>query len=122
MPGTSETPFCCTLFLANIHQKKLTLNFIEIISQFENRTSKDLKFELLEQHYMPYVFGSGFAAYRIKGRNLRIDFDGRDRAVEVSITPKHLKYPVNEWTSIFSGSVEDFFIRGLNEVKAKIEQ
>jgi len=96
------------------------LNFTEIVSQFENRASKDLKFELLEQRYMPYAFGSGFAAYRIKGRNLRIDFDGRDKGIEVSITPKHSKYPVNEWTSIFSGSVEDFFSIGFNEIKAKI--
>ncbi len=97
-------------------------HFSDITAQFENRLSADSTFELLEQRYLPYVFGSGSTAYRIWGKNVRMDYDGREGTVEISITPRHSKYPANNWALIYFGSTEDFISRGMDRVKARIKE
>lgn len=82
------------------------LNFTEIILKFEAQIKVD--FELLENNYSAYLFGSGFAAYRIKGKIFKIIFEGRDNMIEVVKSEKHQKYPNCNWSRFFSGSSKEF--------------
>ena len=91
-------------------------DFLELKGQFEAQLSADLKFELLELHYAPFSFGSGMAAYRIKGRMVKIIFDGKDNKIKLLISAKHLKYPSSTWATIFSGTPTDFLDNGLTEL------
>ena len=95
-------------------------DYLELKGQFEAQLSADLKFELLELHYAPYSFGSGMTAYRIKGRVVKIIFDGKDNIIELLISAKHLKYPSSVWTTIFSGPPTDFLDKGLTELKTSL--
>ncbi len=95
-------------------------NYLELKGKFEAQLSADLKFELLELHYAPYSFGSGMTAYRIKGRVVKIIFDGKDNIIELLISAKHLKYPSSGWTTIFSGTPTDFLDNGLTELKTSL--
>jgi hypothetical protein len=94
--------------------------YLELKGQFEAQLSADLKFELLELHYAPYSFGSGMTAYRIKGRVVKIIFDGKDNIIELMISVKHLKYPQSDFTTIFSGNITDFLNNGLTELKTSL--
>lgn len=92
-------------------------DYLELKRQFEAQLSADLKFELLEIHYAPYSFGSGMTAYRIKGRSVKIIFDGKDNLIELLISAKHLKYPSLDWTTIFTGTPTDFISNGVTQLK-----
>jgi hypothetical protein len=95
-------------------------DYLELKGQFEAQLSTDLKFELLELHFAPYSFGSGMTAYRIKGRVVKIVFDGKDNIIELLISEKHIKYPSSGWTTIFSGTPTDFLGNGLTELKTSL--
>lgn len=95
-------------------------DFLEFKGQFEAQLSVDLKFELLELHYAPFSFGSGMIAYKIKGRVVKLIFDGKDNIIELWISPKHLKYPGLGLTRIFSGTPTDFLDNGLTELKTSL--
>ena len=97
------------------------MDFLEITSRFENQLSDEFDFELLELHYLPYAFGSGTKAYRIKGRNIKIIFDGRDGLIETEISLPHEKYKNCNWTSIFNGTTVDFFNKGIEEIKKRMK-
>lgn len=88
--------------------------FWEIKEEFEKKITGRLSFELLELRYSGYAFGSGTMAYRIKGYNLLLNYDGRDFALEVSVSAPHQKYPQADWRSIFYGSPEVFFDKEFN--------
>lgn len=92
------------------------MNFIELISEFERMISESLKYELLEQHYMNYSFGSGFSAYRIKGRNVKVVYDGKDFLTSIYISAPHEKYPSVKWDRLFFGKEHDLFNLGIIEL------
>lgn len=83
------------------------LDFNTLISMFELQIKTNYEFELQEKSYLPYSFGSGFAAYRIKGNIYRVSYDGRDNIVELEKSEKHQKYPSCNWKSLlFSKPIE----------------
>lgn len=92
------------------------MDFLEIISKFEKSILVDLGFELLEQHYVPYSFGSGFSVYRIKGENFKLEYDGKDSILSAFISEKHEKYPNATWENIFQGNGDEFFESRLIEI------
>jgi hypothetical protein len=61
------------------------MHFLELTSEFEIQINKDVQFELLELNYLPYAFGSGTKAYRMKGKNIKIHFDGKENVIEVFV-------------------------------------
>ena len=90
------------------------MDFLELKGQFETKLTED--FELLELHYVPYSFGSGFTAYRIRGRNVKIIYDGRDNQVELLVSANHDKYPHASWTTIFTGHSKDLIDYGITKL------
>jgi hypothetical protein len=82
------------------------MDFLKLKEQFETKLKEG--FELLELHYVPYSFGSGLAAYRIRGRNVKVIYDGRDNQVELLVSANHDKYPGASWRTIFTGHPTDF--------------
>jgi hypothetical protein len=96
------------------------MDLLTITSEFENQVGTEFRFEILEFSHMPHAFGSGMKAYRINGRNVKINFDGKDSMIEILISPKHDKYPTKNWTSIFNGSPPEFLDNGIKEVKEKL--
>ena len=84
------------------------MNFLELKNQFEHKLKDN--FELLELHYAPYAFGSGMVAYRIKGQNVKLIYDGKDDQIEFLISVKHDKYSNASWTTHFTGNPTDFFL------------
>ena len=96
------------------------MSFIQLTDKFENDLNE--KFEILELHYLPYLFGSGTKCYRIKGRNIKVDFDGRDELLEIYISPYHEKYPTNKWELIFTDKYENFHEKDLKIIKEKMKR
>ena len=94
-----------------------TIDFLEIKDQLESQLKNDFKFELLELQYAPYAFGNGMIAYRIKGRIVKIIYDGRDNQIELMVSTNHVKYDRAEWTTIFSGIPTDIISIGIKELK-----
>jgi len=84
-------------------------------SEFEVIIGQYAKFKLLELWYVPYSFGSGFAAYYVKGRNLKILYNGKDSVMIVFINPPHVKYPSKEETEIFYDSFNEL-VKKLPEI------
>ena len=98
-----------------------TIDFLELKDRFETQLKDYFKFELLELQYTPYAFGSGMTAYRIKGRVVKIIFDGRDNLVEFMVSASHEKYSRANWTTIFAGTPIDFVDKGVTELKNILE-
>lgn len=96
------------------------MDFLQTISQFEDKIKNDYEYELLETHYLPYSFGSGTTVYRLSGHNLKINFDGRDRLIEIQLSPRHEKYPTDKWIIIFSGTPSVLFENGIELIKSKL--
>jgi hypothetical protein len=94
------------------------MNFHQVIDKFENEVNE--KFEILEFHYLPYSFGSGTKCYRIKGRNIKLVYNGKEELIEIHVSPYHEKYPTNKWDLIFSDTYRNFNEKGLNIIKKKI--
>ena len=92
---------------------KNQMDFLELKEQFENKLKGDFKFELLDLHYSPYAFGSGMTVYRIKGRIIKVMYDGRDNEIELITSKPHDKYPNTSWTTIFTGLPSDFIENGV---------
>jgi hypothetical protein len=95
------------------------MDFLELRQQFEKNVKHD--FELLELHYAPYSFGSGMTAYRIKGKIIKVAYDGRDDQVELLISAKHDKYSNASWTTILTGNPTDLINKGIPELKNILE-
>ncbi len=53
-----------------------------------------------EFHYLPYSFGSGLLAFRVKGDIYKITYDGRFKILTVSKSVVHEIYPASKWTII----------------------
>lgn len=58
--------------------------------------------------YVPYAFGSGFIAYRIKGEVVKLSFDGKDDWITIFLTPKCSTYPPKKEKEIFSNTYTVF--------------
>jgi hypothetical protein len=83
------------------------MTFLEMKSEFEVIIEQYAEFKLLELWYVPYAFGSGFAVYHVKDRNLKILYNGKDFVMIVSIYPPHVKYPSKDETEIFYDSFNE---------------
>lgn len=94
-----------------------TLEFNEIISKFELQLKTNFEFELQEKSYLPYSFGSGIAAYRIKGNIYRLSYDGKDNIVELEKSENHQKYPNCNWKSLFYAKPNEFLEKANDEIK-----
>lgn len=92
------------------------MNYLELTKEFETQMKTNLSFELLELHYTPYSFGSGISAYRIKGRIIKVIFDGKDDMIELMISARHSNYPCSDWTTIFTGHQMSYIDNGLIEL------
>ena len=68
------------------------MNFEEFRNLIENQLNSLVEFELLEYHYQPSSFGNGTLAYRIKGRNHKFVYDGREKEMTWFISAPHQKY------------------------------
>jgi hypothetical protein len=82
------------------------MNFLQIKEQFESRLTS--KFEVLELHYVPYAFGSGFIAFRTNGQIVKIIYDGKENQVQLLISARHDKYPNASYSTIYEGLPTDF--------------
>ena len=92
------------------------MNFLELKEQFQNKLKDHSTFELLDLQYSPYAFGSGMTAYRIKGRIIKVMYDGRDNKIEIVSSKPHDKYPNTSWTTIFTGLPIDFIENGAEKL------
>lgn len=99
-------------------KNKTVMTILELKEQFENKVKDNYNFELLELHHAPYAFGSGMAAYSIKGRIVKIIYDGRDSEVQLLVSSSHDKYPNGSWTTIFKGIPTDFSESGVTNFES----
>jgi hypothetical protein len=97
-------------------------DFLRIKEYFEDIINGRVKFELLELSYTPYSFGSGFAAYRIAGKIVKLVFDGRDEMLTIGISAKHSEYPPNTDSPIFSGTHKELNTEKMNLIIEKIKR
>jgi hypothetical protein len=96
-----------------------TGKFLELVSEFEIKLKEELQFELLQLYYAPYSFGSGHVVYRIKGRNIQILYDGRDKAVDVSYSKPHAKFPSDGWEQTQTYPIQSFWETGVKDILQK---
>jgi len=68
------------------------MNFENFRKDIESKLDSIAEFELLEFHFEPYSFGNGIVAYRIRGRNHKFIFDGRENELIWLISKSHQKY------------------------------
>lgn len=68
------------------------MSFDDFRQDIETKIASIAEFELQEYHYEPHSFGSGLLAYRIKGRNYKFVFDGRDNILTWFVSEPHQKY------------------------------
>jgi hypothetical protein len=73
----------------------------------------------LQLYYAPYSFGSGRVVYRIKGRNIEILYDGRDKTIDVSYSKPHAKFPSDGWEQTQTYSIDNFWYTGINDILEK---
>tara|TARA_R100001369_G_C3266141_1_gene159102 strand:+ start:454 stop:759 length:306 start_codon:yes stop_codon:yes gene_type:complete len=90
------------------------MNFEDFRKSIELNLHSIVKFELVEFHFEPYSFGNGILAYRIKGRNHKFIFDGRENELIWLIGKLHQKY--------FGGKLTEFKrFHGLEINKEELE-
>lgn len=80
----------------------------------EDFFSNQYKYELLEIHYLGYSFGHTILVYRIKGRNIKFQYDGREGFLDIFISKHHEKYPKCKWDKLES-------IYGINNLNKLLE-
>ena len=68
------------------------MNFEDFRKDIESKLDSIAEFELQEFHFEPYSFGNGVLVYRIKGRNHKFIFDGRENELNWLISKPHEKY------------------------------
>ena len=94
------------------------MNFLDMVSEFEKQI--EAEFELLALHYVPYHFGSGKVAYKIKGKNIVISFDGKESIIELSASNRHEDYHSASLLNIYQGGIETFFSEGIKRLEENI--
>lgn len=68
------------------------MNFEDFRKDLESKIKSIAKFELQEFHFEPHSFGNGILVYKIKGRNHKFIYDGRENEINWSISKPHEKY------------------------------
>jgi hypothetical protein len=68
------------------------MNFEDFRKDIENKLNSIAYFELQEFHVEPHSFGNGILSYRIKGRNHKFTFDGRENELTWYVSKPHQKY------------------------------
>lgn len=68
------------------------MNFEDFRKEIECKLNSIAEFELQEYHFEPYSFGNGILAYRIKGKNHKFIFDGRENQLTWLISKPHQNY------------------------------
>jgi hypothetical protein len=68
------------------------MNFEDFRENIESKLNSITEFELQEYHFEPYSFGYGILAYRIKGRNHKFIYDGRENELTWSVSKSHQNY------------------------------
>ncbi len=48
------------------------------------------------------------SAYRIKGKNVKLFYDGREKLIEIKISKSHEKYPNCSWSNLDNFEIEEF--------------
>ncbi|MEK6152329.1 hypothetical protein WIW50_03680 [Flavobacteriaceae bacterium 3-367] len=68
------------------------MDFEQFRADIETKLKSIADFELQEFHFEPYSFGNGILSYRVKGRNHKFIFDGRENELTWLISKPHQKY------------------------------
>ena len=76
------------------------MNFEEFRADLESKLNEITKYELQEFHYTPSSFGDGLVAYRIKGVQNKLVYEGREQELVWKISKPHQKYLGATWTTI----------------------
>lgn len=98
------------------------MNFLELKEEFEHKLKEYYKLELLDFYYSPYSFGSGMAAYRIKGRVIKVVYDGKDNEVKLLLSKLHDKYPHASWNTIYIESPSHLIENGIIKLNDLLNQ
>ncbi|HEX4374225.1 MAG TPA: hypothetical protein VHZ50_13070 [Puia sp.] len=98
--------------------KNKEVDFLKIKEHFEEQFNP---IELLELNYSRYAFGSGWVVYRVKGKNLKLKFDGRDSILRILISSKHAEYPTKDESEIFEGSYAHL-INNYEKINTELEK
>ncbi|MEO6849333.1 MAG: hypothetical protein ABI203_10965 [Mucilaginibacter sp.] len=80
------------------------MDFQQFKIDIEGKLKDKVDFDLQEFRYLPYAFGNGLLAYRIKGYIFRFTHDGRDNLLTCERSNSHEKYPHCNWTILFENS------------------
>ena len=82
------------------------MNFLEFSSSLNQKIKERVETTLLEVNYKDYFFGSGFYAFRVRGKIIKLNFDGREFYLTLEISKEHDDYPARSYDQIFAGTVE----------------
>ncbi|MGB6034720.1 MAG: hypothetical protein WBG42_00530 [Cryomorphaceae bacterium] len=94
------------------------MSFDDFKKDVETKNGSITKYELQEYHFEPYSFGSGRLGYRIKGKNHKFVFDGRDNRLTWLVSGPQKKYFEANFTEIFSKDGLEMTVEELkNEIK-----
>ena len=93
------------------------MNFEDFKKDIENKLERFTAFELQEFHFLPYTFGSGTLSYKIKGRNHKFIFDGRENELTWYVSKPHQKYFGGDFSEVLrvEGLIidEEILIKGI---------
>lgn len=76
------------------------MNFEDFRKDLESKLTAITELELQEYRYDPVAFGSGILGYRIKGRNHKFQFDGRENELTWFVSNAHEKYSLADFKEI----------------------
>ena len=83
------------------------MNFLEFSSSLNQKIKQRVETTLLEVHYKDYLFGSGFYAFRVRGKIIKLNFDGKERYLILEISKKHDDYPArSSYYQLYAGTME----------------
>ena len=68
------------------------MNFEQFKEDIETKLKSIAEYELQEFHFEPHSFGNGVLSYRVKGRNHKFIFDGRENELTWLVSKPHQKY------------------------------
>jgi hypothetical protein len=92
-----------------------SMDFLELKTTVEQAIPHS--HELVEMHYAPYAFGSGFCVYKVKGRHIKLVYDGRDGHIQLLTSSFHEAYPAQDWTILGEGPYDNTWKLILQKLK-----
>jgi hypothetical protein len=90
------------------------LNFLEFSSRLDQKLKERVETTLLEVHYKDYLFGSGFYAFRVRGKIFKLNFDGKEFYLILEISKEHDKYPARSYDQLYAGIREKLDDAGID--------